>query len=107
MVEFSIPKKLKIGAHQYIISRDNSNLPDGETAGYHEPNRNRITIAPNQPHTQELVSLIHELIHAINSELSEETAETLAQGFAGILVDNKIIKFIPDERIRRSKKSES
>lgn len=103
MIEFRIPKKLKIGAHQYVISRDNSNFPDGETAGYHEPNKNRITIGRDQPNTQELVSLIHELIHAINSELSEETAETLAQGFAGILVDNKIIKFVTD--VPSSKKS--
>lgn len=89
-----IPKTLKIGAHTYKISI--VEFADG-TNGDHSSQTNEIRLNKDDTHTQQVASLIHEILHGINATLSgtevgHALLEAIAQQFAQVLLDNKMLK---------------
>lgn len=84
-----IPKKLKIGGHHYTISLvDSEEIHD---CGLQNRARNTIKIRSDLPQSQIEETLIHEILHAINGDLKEETVDFLSMAIYSILKDNKLI----------------
>lgn len=91
MAEINIPKKLKIGGHIYsIIYSDHEDI-DGD-CGQSNRSRNTIKIRNDLPKSQQQETLLHEILHAINYDLSEETVDFLSMALYAILVDNNLLK---------------
>lgn len=84
------PKQLKIGGHRYKIE-----LVDPEDlekdCGQQNRARNTIKIRNDLPQSQLEETLIHEVIHAINGDLKEETVDFLSMAIYQVLKDNKLI----------------
>lgn len=84
-----IPKKLKIGGHIYKITlEDPENIENN--CGLQNRARNTIKIRKDLPQSQIEETLIHEVLHAINGDLKEETVDFLAMAIYAILKDNKL-----------------
>lgn len=91
-----IPKKLKIGGIVYqvkIIDDLELDGEDGETNRF----RNDIRINKLLPQEQKEATLIHEIMHCLNSQIVEEKLghlflESLAQQFYQVLKDNNLLK---------------
>lgn len=84
-----IPKSLKIGGHLYTISLvDPEDIQD---CGQQNRSRNTIKIRNDLPQSQLEETLIHEVLHAINGDLKEETVDFLSMAIYQILKDNKLI----------------
>lgn len=99
MIEFAVPKKLKLGAHTYkIITKE---LDDD--FGSIDRLKNIIYIDSRLPDTQLLATLVHEILHALNNETQHERVDGLAEQLTQVLVDNKILK-ITNEGLRSNKK---
>lgn len=90
--------KIKIGALTYKIRYVDSNeLPDNEV-GQICLETGSIKILKTLANEQKKVTLWHEIFHALNSELLEETVEFLAQAIYMILYDNPELNKIKNER---------
>ena len=88
----TIPSKIKIGAIVYDIKEvDVEELPLNTSAELNT-NRNLIRIRKDLPNNQKEVTLLHECLHGLNQEISEETSEWWAQGIYQILSDNDLLK---------------
>lgn len=87
------PKKLKIGAHNFTINY--VKVPKGitaENAGLNDGNTNTITVDTDLSLTMKYETLWHEIMHAVNGELSENDIEFLAQAITQVLLDNDMVK---------------
>jgi hypothetical protein len=87
ITNMQIPKKIKIGGRLYsifIVSEDDF---DDKSAGEIATDKGWIKIVQGQKSFIEQ-TLLHELFHAINTQLSEETIEFLAQAWYQIMIDN-------------------
>lgn len=89
-----VPKKLKIGGH--VITVDCSQELKGINGSF-DYTKNEIQIDKTLPQSQKEVTLIHEVMHAMNAEwnsssdwhaLMDSTSEQLYQ----VLKDNKLLK---------------
>ena len=69
-----LPKKIKVGPHTITVQRKEK---DGEEkrAGYFMCSENRMVISAEYPHTQQLTTFMHEVLHILNYNLSEEQVE--------------------------------
>lgn len=76
--------RIKICGITYRISL--RSLPD--KCGLLDRTENEIVLEKTNPPDQRLLALIHEIIHAINGELSETDVDYLATALHGVLVDN-------------------
>jgi hypothetical protein len=85
----NIPSKLKIGGHIYSIELVDPELLSND-CGEQNRARNTIKIRNDLPQSQLEETLIHEVLHAINGDLKEETVDFLAMAIYQILVDNKL-----------------
>lgn len=84
--------KIKIAALTYKIRYvDSSELPDNEV-GQICLETGSIKILKTLASDQKKVTLWHEILHALNGELSEEIVEFLAQAIYMILYDNPKLK---------------
>lgn len=84
----SIPSKLKIGG-QYIRVIVTDDVPrDGN--GFWDNRKATIFIYKNMPVSEQEVTLVHEIIHALNNSIEEKEVEFLAQGIYQVLVDNRL-----------------
>lgn len=101
MLELTIPKKLKLGAHTYkIVAQE---LDDD--FGSIDRLKNIIYVDKRLPDTQLLATLIHEILHSLNNETEHEFVDGLAEQLTQVLVDNKILTIKQYERLPSSKKS--
>jgi hypothetical protein len=85
-----IPSKLKIGGHTITVhvadrTKDNN-------CGEWDPYSNTIELDKRQPMSQLEVTLIHEVIHALNINIEPHAmVEALAQQFYQVIVDNHLV----------------
>lgn len=86
-----IPKKLKIGGHEYkvIVSTENLGADD---YGELDMETNTISISPRIPQTNKESTLIHEIMHAINTTLDHELLDSLSEQLYQVLKDNNLLK---------------
>ena len=83
-----IPKKLKIGAHTYQIKF----IEGLDKCGSTNRDKQVILVGEEMPQTQREVTLIHEILHAINNEIDHALLDSLAEQMYAVLKDNKLIK---------------
>lgn len=88
-----IPKQIKIGGHKVKIVYKKLEGSDG----LWDSTKNQITINSELPPSQKEVTLIHELLHAINANWSETQyghamLESISQQLYQVLSDNKMLK---------------
>lgn len=81
-----LPKKLKIGGFNFKII-----LEPCDNYGEMSKNYSRITIDSNSNPDVQIVALIHEILHALNGELSEVVIDGLAHQIFALLKDNKLM----------------
>lgn len=85
-----VPKKLKIGGIPIAIKfRDALDNPNG--FGCFEASKNLISLRAGNPPNQIEVTLLHEIIHALNCNIPELEVEYLAQGIYQVIIDNNLI----------------
>jgi hypothetical protein len=92
-----LPTKIRIGPHDYRCI---------ETASAHSRGEfdtvETIAVSSNQPNTQMLETLLHEIIHVINAqsrvlqsredeEIEETVTTVIASGLCQVLRDNKAV----------------
>lgn len=90
MCSMQIPRKIKIGAHNYDIVIAKPNELGNDRDGYHDPANNQIIINGEYGHSHQLATFWHESLHALNSELEEKDVEFIAQGITQIIIDNNL-----------------
>lgn len=89
----TIPKKLKIGAHTIKVELKKLD----NVCGYYENKKGLIVIDSEMPKTLQESTLIHEVIHVMNSTIGEHTIghsfqDSLAEQLYQVLRDNKLLK---------------
>ena len=87
-----IPNKLKIGCHTFevLFEREKKGGLSFDSSGKCSYYSNTISINDGYPETQQAETFIHEIIHAINNEMSETDVQFLAFSLAQVFIDNKI-----------------
>lgn len=81
-----IPTQIKIGGLSYKITR----LKEGS---FHDKKLDQININGNLSNQQAQVALWHEIIHAMNCEIENETiVEFLAHAISAVLIDNNLLR---------------
>jgi hypothetical protein len=82
-----IPGHLKIGAHTYTVQR-------GIIHKFGETNKVKQTITLDSELTgsQLSVTLLHEILHAINNEFDHPLLDRLAEQLYQVLSDNRMLK---------------
>ena len=83
-----IPKRLKIGGHIYKVKE----VSDLDKCGATDRDKNTITLSKEMPHNQKEVTLIHEILHALNNEMEHAFLDGLAEQLYQVLSDNKLLK---------------
>lgn len=81
-----LPKKLKIGGHGFKIKIVEFECDD--RSGHCDDAYNEIKVSGEACKERQWSTLFHEVIHAINGELSEKEVEYLAQSAFQVLKDN-------------------
>lgn len=86
------PTSLKIGAHEYKLlfleCWDGQNSADlGET----DYEKQEIRIRAGMAETTEFSTVIHEVLHVINSQLDHVLLESLAEQISQVLLENGLI----------------
>lgn len=85
------PTRLKIGGHIWKIDYvGKSSLSDDSPCGHIDRETGIITINKHLTNSCKQVTLLHEIIHAINFELNEELTDSLAEQLYQVLKDNKL-----------------
>ena len=82
-----IPNRLKIGAHIYTVI-----VTDLETKyGLHDCSSATITIDASLPDSRKGSTLLHEVLHALNSELDHALLDSLSEQIYQVLSDNDLL----------------
>lgn len=84
-----IPRKIKVGGSWYNV--DMSKELDGQ-CGRCDLTEQTIYISKELTRDQKEVTLWHEIIHAINICIHDQSVEFLAQSLYQVLKDNKFIR---------------
>lgn len=88
-----IPKQLKVGGH--IIKVDSTSELPGEDGSF-SSRENMIRICKLLPQSQKEMTLIHEILHSLNSTFHQGDKHTildsLAEQLYQVLSDNKMLK---------------
>jgi hypothetical protein len=82
-----IPKNIKIGGIRYTVKVVDTEHIDNKAAGEINTEKCTMKILKGNQHFMN-VTFLHEIIHAINMELAEETVEFLAQSLYQVVSDN-------------------
>lgn len=80
------PTKIKIGG-QYIRVIVTDDVP-GDNNGFWDSRKATIYIYKSMPASEQEVTLIHEILHALNNEIGHKDIEWLAQGLYQVMRDN-------------------
>ena len=83
-----LPKSIKIGGIVYKVDI----VPMGDDLGQTDFRTSEIRISKDLNDNQKLASFIHEAIHCVNTQLTEEQVDYLALSINQIIVDNKLFK---------------
>lgn len=87
----NIPKTLKIGGHIYKVEITDKGLNE-EDYGELDMETNTIRINSKIPKTNQESTLLHEILHALNTTLDHELLDSLSEQMYQVLKDNKLIK---------------
>lgn len=86
-----IPERLKVGGHTIRVE-----VVPLDDCGSFDPKTNTISISNSLCQSQREVTLIHEVLHALNQNMSEGTLhvflEGLSQQLYQVLSDNKLLR---------------
>ena len=82
-----IPKKIKICGITYDVNIV-EHIDDGNTCARLVRDCNLILIASGLSKEQQELSFLHECVHAVNGEMSENTVDFIAVILHGIITDN-------------------
>jgi Zn-dependent peptidase ImmA (M78 family) len=82
------PKTLKIGGHTIALKLVDKT--ENRNCGEWDPFKNLIEIDKNQPMSQQEVTLVHEILHAVCVTLEHDKVEMLSQHLYQVLKDNKL-----------------
>ena len=86
----SIPKNLKIGGHQIkVLIKPMWKGGDNEN-GVFDADKNEIWIKAELSDTQMESTLVHEILHGINSTLDHVALDSLSEQLYQVLKDNKL-----------------
>lgn len=90
-----IPKKLKIGGHEFIIKLDKTLGERKNLLGECDTSDNIIVIDANAVQSQQEATLIHEIFHALNttydSGANHALMDSLAEQFYAVLKENNLL----------------
>ena len=87
-----LPKKLKIGGHIYkIVLEKGNNKLEVRNYGKTMRDKNEIVLDSSLPKNQMVVTLFHEILHALNSQLNETLVDSLGEQLYQVFSDNKLI----------------
>jgi len=86
-----IKNRLKIGGHEYTVEFTEAENMD-DSCGETDRHKNRIRICETDPRSQQEETVLHEILHALNSGLKEEVIDGLAVGLYQVLKDNDMLK---------------
>ena len=86
-----IPKKVKLGGHNYKVKFTVNTGLNEENCADISRKTDTIYINSSLTKSQQEVSFFHEVLHGINNELSEVTIDSLAEQLYAFLKNNKII----------------
>lgn len=82
-----IPKRLKIGGHLVTV-RFSKDIEDN---GFSDTVKNEIVINANLPQSQREATLIHEVLHFLNTTIKHDLLDSLSEQIYQVLSDNKIV----------------
>jgi hypothetical protein len=82
-----IPSKLKIGGHVFRVV-----VKEMSECGLTKRTLNEIWIANDLSQTQKEVTLIHEILHAINGEQDHKLLDSFSEQIYQVLKDNNLLK---------------
>ena len=86
-----IPKKIKVGALTYdVLFVEDYNINQDHAELLKHKRFDAVRINKNQTKQQQELSFVHEIVHAINNELSEQDTEFWAQAIYQLLKENKL-----------------
>ena len=83
-----IPPFLILNAHLYRIVEDDLDGDSGDCDNV----KCVIRIEKKQKNRQKWATLFHEILHALNIQLSHERCEWIAQGITQVLFDNRLLR---------------
>jgi len=83
--------RLKVGGNYYTIKLvDREDISNERDSGECNAAKLSIKIGEDMPQGAKEVTLIHEILHALNITLDEKDIEFLAQGIYQVLKDNNL-----------------
>lgn len=82
------PKELKIGGHKFTVVLKELEKDLGCT----DYTKNIITIDINLPQDQKEATLIHEIMHCMNTTLEHQLLDSLSEQMYQVLKDNNLLK---------------
>lgn len=94
----NIPKKLKVGGHEYIVEITKSYEESKGHENWGRTNHAKLKIYIDQElsETKKEETFIHELLHAVDNlmgnNLKEGQVEKIANGLYAVLKDNNLLK---------------
>ncbi|RJQ33860.1 hypothetical protein C4568_03605 [Candidatus Parcubacteria bacterium] len=87
------PETLKIGAHEYeLIFAPHWEGSDDGDLGQTNYERHQIHIKTGLPDTTTLSTVIHEILHVMNSQLDHVFLESISEQLTQVLWDNGFIE---------------
>lgn len=89
----TIPKTLKIGGHTYTIHivHPPTLCADEAPCGVNSNERGVIELNAKLMTSEQEVTLFHEILHVMNSELDHVLLDSLAQQLYQVLADNDLL----------------
>lgn len=93
-MSMKIPKKIKVGGITYDVRIQDDWMTRGESDGqrfYDSDIGNVIFIAEHLSPEAKVTTLIHEVLHCMNSTMNHEFLDSLAEQLYAFLVDNNLL----------------
>jgi len=85
-----IPSTIKVLGHEIKVELVEE-IRDGDNVGRWEIKKNLIRIDKNMPPSQIQETLLHEIMHVINSEYDHRELEHMCQALYQVLSDNGLV----------------
>jgi len=84
-----IPEMVKIGGHKYRVVIGKT---PGENLGSLNRTNGTITLSDKIIRSEQEETFLHEVLHAINSQIDEVATESISSGIYAFLKDNKMVE---------------
>ena len=94
-----IPSRLKIGAHTFEVRVEDNWPGKGDTVGLCDREKNTIHVDSKLAQSYQWSTLLHEILHAINSEIDHAILDSLAEQLNQVLCDNQFVSKMHEEKV--------